>query len=801
MTLKNYPNVLQSSTSIHHILFYSGCACSWTPGSGLFMTNCSYAGLTSIPTNISSLTSYLMLVGNNFKTIKNNSFANLVHLTWLDLSNSQIYHIESDAFLELQMLGVLLLKDNYLCEKNNSYAEGVFDALGKGLKLLDIRGNLKTISLEMRSYPGKAFKVLRSLHILKLDCVWGRKLSKEFQNLINLKELDFSYGTEAEGLPIDMFDSVSNVAVELVNFTNVNLTKINGLMFAALTSLQVLDLTNNPQLKNITVDIAQSLGHTIRELYLTQTCLGTTGSVADVIGNLKGKNITVLTLDWNQIHTMGQSHVFDELPNLEILTVTHNNVLDYTGFLFNFTYAKHLKILDISYQSTWVPSYPCGNQQVASAQETSNLRSQRILNYFFPIWWPDKLEWLSLSNNELVFDVMPAIDFMRNGSIKHIDVSNNIIEHVPDPLYCYDTISTMEHVDISNCEIYCITKQFFTKCQWSLKFINASHNNFGLLQEGCNEKPSPQDFSILFEPLTTLDGLDISYNSFSFLYEDFLQTQENLRELIISHNDLTSWRSNMTKWIHLELLDLSYNSLTTLSLETRLTLTHLEGNPKNRTKEQISLNLMGNPLKCNCKNIPFLQWLARTELYLVDFKHYQCFSDDGQKVNMSSGIFNILSRLESECSSKIWLLLSSAGLALYFVVVTIITTCYRWRHYIKYVILKMRMRRERLQDFIGREGQYDFDAFVSCTREGAKWLKKYFLPKLENEATGLKFCIAQRDFVVGKTVIDNIMDTINRSRKTILLVDDTFINSKWCQEELLLSHHVRINPRFSTIYN
>ena len=636
------------TSNTHHILFYLGCACSWTPSSGLFMTNCSNAGLTSIPKNISSLTHYLLLVGNDFEMIKNNSFPNLVNLVWLDLSNSQIYRIESGAFLKLQTLGVLLLRDNHLCEKRNSYAEGVFDILGKELKILDIRGNLKNVSPKMRSYPGKALSALQSLDILKLDCVWGRNLSEEFQNLTNLKELDFSYGTEAEYLPNDMFDSVSNIAIEVVNFTNVNLMKINGSMFSALKFLKVLDLTNNPQLQKITIDIAQSLEPTIQELYLTQTCLGTTGSVAYVIEKLIGKNITVLALDWNQIHTMGQSHVFDRLPNLENLTLTHNNVHDYTGFLFNYTNAKHLKKLDISYQSTWVPSSPCGNHSVASVKETNNLHSRDKFNYFFPIWWPDKLEWLSLSNNELRFPILPAFDFMRNGSIKHIDVSNNIFERAPDPFYCYHTISTMEHVDISYCQMYCLTKDFFTKCQWSLKFINASHNNFGLFKGGCNENPSPKDFSILFEALTTLDTLDISYNSFSIFNEDFLQTQEYLRELIISHNDLTSWRSNMTKWIHLELLDLSYNSLTTLSLETRLTLTQLEGNPKHRTKEHISLNLVGNPLKCNCKNIPFLQWLARTELYLVDFTYYQCFFDDGQKINMSIGISNLLSYLESQ---------------------------------------------------------------------------------------------------------------------------------------------------------
>ena len=102
----------------------------------------------------------------------------------------------------------------------------------------------------------------------------------------------------------------------------------------------------------------------------------------------------------------------------------------------------------------------------------------------------------------------------------------------------------------------------------------------------------------------------------------------------------------------------------------------------------------------------------------------------------------------------------------------------------------MRMRQEWLDAALGINNEYLFDAFISCTREGAKWAKKYMLPKLENQDTGLKFCVAQRDFLVGKTIIDNIMDTITKSRKTILLVDETFIDSKWCQEELLLSHHV-----------
>ena len=202
---------------------------------------------------------------------------------------------------------------------------------------------MKNTSSENQSYPSEALKVLHSLAILRLDCISGQKLGKEFQNLTNLKELDFSHGTETEHLPNDMFDFVSNITIQSVNFTNVNLTKFNGSIFSVLKSLEVLDLTNNPQLQQITVDIALALRKTsIRELYLAKTCLGKPGtiSVADVIRNLKGTNITVLALDWNEIHNMGESVIFDRLPKLEILTVTHNNIHSYESFLYNLTDAK-----------------------------------------------------------------------------------------------------------------------------------------------------------------------------------------------------------------------------------------------------------------------------------------------------------------------------------------------------------------------------------------------------------------------------------------------------------------------------
>ena len=62
---------------------------------------------------------------------------------------------------------------------------------------------------------------------------------------------------------------------------------------------------------------------------------------------------------------MGESVIFDRLPKLEILTVTHNYIHSYESFLYNlFSMLQNLRKLDISYQNTYVPSPTCGNQQV-----------------------------------------------------------------------------------------------------------------------------------------------------------------------------------------------------------------------------------------------------------------------------------------------------------------------------------------------------------------------------------------------------------------------------------------------------
>ena len=87
--------------------------------------------------------------------------------------------------------------------------------------------------------------------------------------------------------------------------------------------------------------------------------------------------------------------------------------------------------------------------------------------------------------------------------------------------------------------------------------------------------------------------------------------------------------------------------------------------------------------------------------------------------------------------------------------------------------------------------RYLFSAFVSWDRRDAKYfVYRKLLPNLETEETKLKFCVAQRNFLVGGTILDNIMRAIHKSRKVIFIVSQYFLQSKWCKEELVIAHQV-----------
>ncbi|XP_063415390.1 uncharacterized protein LOC134697207 isoform X1 [Mytilus trossulus] len=98
---------------------------------------------------------------------------------------------------------------------------------------------------------------------------------------------------------------------------------------------------------------------------------------------------------------------------------------------------------------------------------------------------------------------------------------------------------------------------------------------------------------------------------------------------------------------------------------------------------------------------------------------------------------------------------------------------------------------------------YQYSFFISHSNIDSDWVINMLLFELENkfsdEDEAFKGCIADRDFVPGKTIIKNITEAINKSCKIILVLTRNFVASPWCENEMERALVRHINDKDSCV--
>ncbi|KAI8485440.1 hypothetical protein Bbelb_368030 [Branchiostoma belcheri] len=82
---------------------------------------------------------------------------------------------------------------------------------------------------------------------------------------------------------------------------------------------------------------------------------------------------------------------------------------------------------------------------------------------------------------------------------------------------------------------------------------------------------------------------------------------------------------------------------------------------------------------------------------------------------------------------------------------------------------------------------YKYDFFVSYSSKDDEWVVGVLVKTLE-ETYGFKGLVHDRDFHVGKSIIENISHGIDQSFKTILVLSENFLRSTWCRYEMQQVH-------------
>ncbi|XP_078417525.1 toll-like receptor 2 type-2 [Cetorhinus maximus] len=68
------------------------------------------------------------------------------------------------------------------------------------------------------------------------------------------------------------------------------------------------------------------------------------------------------------------------------------------------------------------------------------------------------------------------------------------------------------------------------------------------------------------------------------------------------------------------------------------------------------------------------------------------------------------------------------------------------------------------------------------------WVKNKLLVQLENNDPPYRICIHERDFKPGMSIINNIIDCVSKSYKTVFILSKHFVQSEWCHYEFFFAH-------------
>ncbi|XP_054454209.1 toll-like receptor 1 [Anoplopoma fimbria] len=101
---------------------------------------------------------------------------------------------------------------------------------------------------------------------------------------------------------------------------------------------------------------------------------------------------------------------------------------------------------------------------------------------------------------------------------------------------------------------------------------------------------------------------------------------------------------------------------------------------------------------------------------------------------------------------------------------------------------RARMFQVRPEDLVGVE----FHAFVSYSQHDADWVQNFLLPNLEGDTGGLRICHHEKNFVPGKTIVENIIACVEKSRRSVFVLSAHFVKSEWCHYELYFASHQRL---------
>ncbi|CAC5389705.1 unnamed protein product [Mytilus coruscus] len=299
----------------------------------------------------------------------------------------------------------------------------------------------------------------------------------------------------------------------------------------------------------------------------------------------------------------------------------------------------------------------------------------------------------------------------------------------------------------------------------SLSVINLTNN-------GLERVPSSLFTDSMYQTIDSLSKIDLSRNKIediSFLYKYF------------------DFAGNLN-------VDLTRNKITVLSnIDTKKL--------KSFSEVKNEVNIRENPLICTCYQKLFYEFIA--EINDKNFEQYtylksmKCLDQENERNLKNISAFSYEGMCKKTDSvvcvhEGIFARYKYSFIGFSLVCLAIVFAC---------LLSKYKYRIKQLYK-VKTSGQCHcpdnpkcYDAFISYSSSDERWVYDVLCTRLKSLLPDVNLCLHHKDFIPGACIADNIINSVENSRYTLLILSLNFIESEWCQLEFQKAFHQTLKHR------
>ncbi|NWU88352.1 TLR22 protein, partial [Onychorhynchus coronatus] len=665
-------------------------------------------------------------------------------ITMLNLAHNRIKHIRSQDLQQAVNLRALLLQSN----KISSIDEDSFRSLEK-LELLDLSNNslahlspvwfehlfsLQHLHLQGNFYrdlgessPFPSLKNLSSLHLGNPQFSVIRQGNFEGIGLLNKLWID--------GGNLSQYEQGSLKSIKKINHMVINLRNINifsEIVRDLLHSVTWLEVRGIAFSISAEVQLLRVMSSSFaKKISFRQTSL-TDATVPEIVSILEDMPtlVEVELIDCRLLGT-GQWKMqiqANQSQTLRVLTIEKLSIEEFYLFTDLQTVQDILfPFTRVTVRNTKVFLVPCKISQ--------HLRS---------------LEYLDLSAN-LLGDQSLEHSACRGGwpSLRTLNLSQNSLGDLEMTGKSLSHLRNLIVLDISQNNF----GEISDVCEWpkSLKYLNLS---------------STQIPKVTTCIPSTLEVLDVSANNL----KEFGLQLPFLKELYLTKNQLKAL-PGAAPIPNLVVMSVRRNKLNSFSKEELESFKRME-----------LLDASDNNFICSCEFLSFIHHQAGISQVLVGWpEKYVCDSPLAVRGAQVGAVH--LSLMECHRS----LVVSLICILVFLVILILVAVGYKY-HAVWYLRMTWAWLQAKRKPKRAPPKDICYDAFVSYSENDSNWVENTMVRELEQACPPFRLCLHKRDFVPGKWIVDNIIDSIEKSHKTLFVLSEHFVQSEWCKYELDFSH-------------